>query len=381
MDRLEALKKITKEINSSMGLAHILDMTLENAIKITNAERGFIMLEGINGVLDIMTARNIDQCGDKELSISMSIVHNVYKTGISVITHNAMEDKRFESPSIEYFGLRSIIAVPLFENDKKIMGVIYVDNRFKNGVFDKEDLNFMNIYASEISMAINREKIQDEKNRLNSILERTVSSQIAEKIKKDGDEINFRGEKKEAAIMFTDIRDFTNLAENTPAEILLNVLNKYFEVMTDIILKRSGCLMKFLGDGFMAAFGIPLMTENYREKAILAAFDMLNSLNILNEFFQKEYGIILKIGIGIHSGAMTAGIIGSRIRHEYTVIGDIPNTASRLEGLTKEYRTNLIVSEKVLSKTNLEYMFKPIGNVSIRGKKEKIRVFKPKEEL
>ena len=342
MDRLEALKKITKEINSSMGLAHILDMTLENAIKITNAERGFIMLEGINGVLDIMTARNIDQCGDKELSISMSIVHNVYKTGISVITHNAMEDKRFESPSIEYFGLRSIIAVPLFENDKKIMGVIY---------------------------------------RLNSILEGTVSSQIAEKIKKDGDEINFRGEKKEAAIMFTDIRDFTNLAENTPAEILLNVLNKYFEVMTDIILKRSGCLMKFLGDGFMAAFGIPLMTENYREKAILAAFDMLNSLNILNEFFQKEYGIILKIGIGIHSGAMTAGIIGSRIRHEYTVIGDIPNTASRLEGLTKEYKTNLIVSEKVLFKTNLEYLFKPIGNVSIRGKKEKIRVFKPKEEL
>ena len=90
MNRLEVLKKITKEINSSMGLTHILDMTLDNAIKILNAERGFIMLEGINGVLDIMTARNIDKCEQQDITISMSIVQNVYKTGISVITHNAM---------------------------------------------------------------------------------------------------------------------------------------------------------------------------------------------------------------------------------------------------------------------------------------------------
>ncbi len=376
MNRLEVLKKITKEINSSMGLTHILDMTLDNAIKILNAERGFIMLEGINGVLEIMTARNIDKCEQQDITISMSIVQNVYKTGISVITHNAMEDKRFGSPSIQHFGLRSIMAVPLVETDKKIIGVIYVDNRLKNGVFNDEDLKFMNIYASEISMAINREKIEDEKNRLNKILKRTVSSQIAEKIIKYGDEINFRGEKKEAAIMFTDIRDFTNLTENTPAEILVNILNKYFEVMTDIILKRSGCLMKFLGDGFMAAFGIPLITENYREKSILAAFDMLDALNILNESLKKDYNIELKIGIGIHCGTMTAGIIGSRIRHEYTVIGDIPNTASRLEGLTKEYKTSIIVSEKILSETNLEHLFKLIGNVQIRGKKEKIKIFK-----
>lgn len=378
MDRLEVLKKITKEINSSMGLSHILDMTLDNAIKIMNAERGFIMLEGINGVLDIMTARNLEKCEDKELSISTSIVQNVYRTGIPIITHNAMEDKRFGSPSIEYFGLRSIIAVPLVENDKKTIGVIYVDNRLKNGVFNEEDLNFMNIYASEISMAINREKIEDEKNRLNKILERTVSSQVAEKIIKYEDEINFRGEKKEAAIMFTDIRDFTNLTENTPAEILINILNRYFEVMTDIVLKRSGCLMKFLGDGFMAAFGLPLITKNYQEKSILAGFDMLEALNFLNDSFKKDYGIELKIGIGIHSGFMTAGIIGSKIRHEYTVIGDIPNTASRLEGLTKEYKTSMIVSERVLSPTPFADLFKSIGNVSIRGKKEKIKIFKPK---
>ena len=378
MDRLEVLKKITKEINSSMGLSHILDMTLDNAIKIMNAERGFIMLEGINGVLDIMTARNLEKCEEKELSISTSIVQNVYRTGIPIITHNAMEDKRFGSPSIEYFGLRSIIAVPLMENDKKTIGVIYVDNRLKNGVFNEEDLNFMNIYASEISMAINREKIEDEKNRLNKILERTVSSQVAEKIIKYEDEINFRGEKKEAAIMFTDIRDFTNLTENTPAEILINILNRYFEVMTDIVLKRSGCLMKFLGDGFMAAFGLPLITKNYQEKSILAGFDMLEALNFLNDSFKKDYGIELKIGIGIHSGFMTAGIIGSKIRHEYTVIGDIPNTASRLEGLTKEYKTSMIVSERVLSPTPFADLFKSIGNVSIRGKKEKIKIFKPK---
>lgn len=378
MDRLEVLKKITKEINSSMGLSHILDMTLDNAIKIMNAERGFIMLEGINGVLDIMTARNLEKCEEKELSISTSIVQNVYRTGIPIITHNAMEDKRFGSPSIEYFGLRSIIAVPLVENDKKTIGVIYVDNRLKNGVFNEEDLNFMNIYASEISMAINREKIEDEKNRLNKILERTVSSQVAEKIIKYEDEINFRGEKKEAAIMFTDIRDFTNLTENTPAEILINILNRYFEVMTDIVLKRSGCLMKFLGDGFMAAFGLPLITKNYQEKSILAGFDMLEALNFLNDSFKKDYGIELKIGIGIHSGFMTAGIIGSKIRHEYTVIGDIPNTASRLEGLTKEYKTSMIVSERVLSPTPFADLFKSIGNVSIRGKKEKIKIFKPK---
>ena len=325
-----------------------------------------------------MTARNLEKCEEKELSISTSIVQNVYRTGIPIITHNAMEDKRFGSPSIEYFGLRSIIAVPLVENDKKTIGVIYVDNRLKNGVFNEEDLNFMNIYASEISMAINREKIEDEKNRLNKILERTVSSQVAEKIIKYEDEINFRGEKKEAAIMFTDIRDFTNLTENTPAEILINILNRYFEVMTDIVLKRSGCLMKFLGDGFMAAFGLPLITKNYQEKSILAGFDMLEALNFLNDSFKKDYGIELKIGIGIHSGFMTAGIIGSKIRHEYTVIGDIPNTASRLEGLTKEYKTSMIVSERVLSPTPFADLFKSIGNVSIRGKKEKIKIFKPK---
>ena len=136
--------------------------------------------------------------------------------------------------------------------------------------------------------------------------------------------------------------------------------------------------MKFLGDGFMAAFGLPLITKNYQEKSILAGFDMLEALNFLNDSFKKDYGIELKIGIGIHSGFMTAGIIGSKIRHEYTVIGDIPNTASRLEGLTKEYKTSMIVSERVLSPTPFADLFKSIGNVSIRGKKEKIKIFKPK---
>ncbi|MBW2276482.1 MAG: adenylate/guanylate cyclase domain-containing protein, partial [Deltaproteobacteria bacterium] len=172
-------------------------------------------------------------------------------------------------------------------------------------------------------------------------LARYFSPSIFELIE-DREELSYSGE---ASVLFSDIRDFTTRSERlTPAEVV-EMLNEYFEEMVEAIFEHDGTLDKFIGDAVLAVFGAPIPSEHNARNAVLAAQQMLTRLAALNEKRTARGRQPIEIGIGIHTGKVMGGNIGSKKRMEYTVIGDTVNVASRLESISKNYPENIIISD------------------------------------
>lgn len=178
------------------------------------------------------------------------------------------------------------------------------------------------------------------------------------------------GEKREIAILFSDIRSFTNISERNKPETIVAFLNRYFTVMVDIIKKHGGTIDKFIGDAIMALFGTPVSYEDNCRRAVAAAYEMRQALpDIPLEDLVMPEGMTFNIGIGIHYGDVIVGSIGSKEKTDYSVIGDSVNLASRLEGLTKTYGTQLLVSDSVMHEIPKgEFVFRHLDDVKVKGK-------------
>lgn len=184
------------------------------------------------------------------------------------------------------------------------------------------------------------------------------------------------GQKVELTVLFSDIRGFTTISETTPPEKIVEMLNVHFSVMADIILKHNGTIDKYIGDAIMAFWGAPVKTADHAEQAVLAAVEMLEGLKEVNRTL-KEQGFEheVKIGIGINTGTATIGNIGSEQKKNYTVVGDTVNLSSRLESITKEYKTPLLFSEYTYAKIKDKIKCMPIGNVKVKGREQPVDIY------
>jgi class 3 adenylate cyclase/CheY-like chemotaxis protein len=187
------------------------------------------------------------------------------------------------------------------------------------------------------------------------------------------------GEKRNVAILFSDIRSFTTIAEDNSPENVVAFLNTYFDTMGSIINQYGGIIDKFIGDAILAIFGAPQSFENNAERAVRAASQMLAALPTINPGKVKLPPKGFDIGIGIHEGDVIVGNIGSREKFDYTVIGDAVNLASRLEGLTKHYHAHLIVSQSVQDKLRHLLLFREIDSVRVKGKDIPTTIYKLEE--
>ena len=176
-----------------------------------------------------------------------------------------------------------------------------------------------------------------------------VSPAIIDSILEDPTKLSLGGEKKELSILFSDIRSFTSFSEKMDAKVLAQFLNEYLGKMTDIIFETSGTLDKYIGDAVMAFWGAPLNQPNHAKLACDAAIFMHQKLDEIRPYLQEKYGVDVQIGIGINSGAVNVGNMGSERVFEYTVIGDHVNLASRLEGLTKDYHSKILTTRFTLN--------------------------------
>jgi len=204
---------------------------------------------------------------------------------------------------------------------------------------------------------------------IKNMFQRYVSRQIVEELLKDPDKVSLGGKKERVTIFFSDIRNFTTLSEKLKPEEVVNLLNRYFTEMTSIVFKYGGTVDKFIGDALMALFGAPVKGPNDEEAAVRAAIEMREKVKELNNIWPLE------IGIGINSGDVVVGNIGSGQQMQYTAIGDAVNTASRLESLTKEYKAVIIISHTVYEKVKDLILVKDLGEVSVKGKAEKVRAY------
>ena len=241
------------------------------------------------------------------------------------------------------------------------------------GELDKA-YNQIKKYAYEAVLARNNEK------KIRKIFQKYVPENVISQFESHP-ETMLKGDNRVLAVLFSDIRSFTTISENMDPEVLVESLNSYFEKMVDVVMSRGGIVDKYIGDAIMAFFGAPVKSENDALGSVTAGLDMLDALEAFNGW-QIEHGLPpFKIGIGINYGVVTVGNIGSEKKMDYTVIGDMVNLASRLEGLTKFYREPLIISEAVKRRIEDVFPCRLLDRVVVKGKSQMVKIYTVRREL
>ena len=214
-----------------------------------------------------------------------------------------------------------------------------------------------------------------EKRTMKKLFGRYVSRDVYAQLVADPSRARLGGQRREMTVLFSDIRGFTTVSEHGQPEAIVHLLNEYFTRMVDIVFRHQGTVDKFVGDMVMALFGAPLDDPRHADHAVEAALDMLQELEALNARWTAEGRPPIDIGIGISTGPMIAGYIGSEQIMSYTVIGDAVNLGSRLESLNKDYGTHLIISEATRTRLTGRYDCRPLGTVLVKGKTQPVAIF------
>jgi adenylate cyclase len=211
----------------------------------------------------------------------------------------------------------------------------------------------------------------EEREKIRDIMDKVVSPEIAYELLRRG--VTLGGEEREATVLFADIRGFTTLSEQLPPPELIQLLNAYLSRMSRVIEEKKGVIDKYIGDEVMAIFGAPLASSDHALRAVMAAVDMLKELQQFNA--AEGRNAPLRIGIGIATGPVIAGNVGSPQRLNYTVLGDTVNLASRLQGLTKDYGAPLLISGTTYDQVATKIPCRLLGKSTVRGRQEETLLY------
>jgi adenylate cyclase len=214
-----------------------------------------------------------------------------------------------------------------------------------------------------------------EKRQVRGLFSRYLSRDVYEQVLANPALAELGGKRRQMTVLFSDVRGFTALSERGDPEALVQQLNEYFSTMVDVVFAHRGTLDKFVGDMVMALFGAPLDDEEHAEHGVATAVAMVRALAVLNAGWESEGRPTLGIGIGVNSGEMIAGNIGSKQVRSYTVIGDAVNLGARLESLNKDYASSIIISEATRRLLRTSYTLRPLGSVVVKGKSVPVEIF------
>lgn len=329
--KLEKLVDVSKELTRAINVDALLERIAGHASTLLDIDRVSILLLDERGELIPKISRD-KQGSDAGRTVPQSIARKVVYEQVAILSDNAGEDQRFGGQSILMQRVRSAMCVPLIGKEK-VLGVLYVDNVTTTHRFMDEDLAFLIAFSGIAAVAIENsqfaERIKQEA-LVRSNFERYFAPQLAARIASSPDAIRLGGEKRQVAVLFSDIRGFTALSEAMNPDDIASLLTEYFTEMVECVFRHGGTLDKFIGDSVMAQWGAPLSAPDDPDRAMSAALDMIRELDALNDKWRGQGRPELQIGIGLTYGEVFAGNIGSDRRLEYTVLGDTVNTAHRL---------------------------------------------------
>ena len=272
--------------------------------------------------------------------------------------------------------LTGVCMFPLLEGDH-LFGLIYIDTTYPKFSLDKTDLDFLDAISKQSSTSLSKARLANDLQKEQELikhLEKHVGSQVTDIVRKrniDVDSSYMETQELEVAILFSDIVGFTSLSEKlSPGEIAF-LLNGYFNYMAECVITHNGYLNKYIGDAVMAVFGAPHTAGNDSENSIRCALEMLEKLQIFWKSIDESKRF--QIRIGINTGVVIAGNIGSLSRMEYTVIGDPVNLASRLE--SKASANTVLIGESTYKKVEGIFQTKQLGSIKVKGKEEPVLVY------
>jgi adenylate cyclase len=214
-----------------------------------------------------------------------------------------------------------------------------------------------------------------EKRQVRAAFQHYLTRSVMEEMLKHPEKLKLGGDKRELTVLFSDIRGFTTISERLAPEELVRTLNEYLTPMTQVVFETEGTLDKYMGDALMAVWGAPLSQEDHALRACTAALRMLEELALLRKKWRAQGRPEIEIGIGINSGAMAVGNMGSDLRFDYTVMGDNVNLGSRLEGTNKEYGTRIIISQSTYSLVSGQVSARELGSVRVKGRTQPVVIY------
>ncbi len=379
-DLIDIFGEIAKLMTSDHDLKSVAAEVLEvigNRIKFN---RGILMLwDGEDQVLKPFAIRTDQPDSGTAKQFSTTISEKSYRERVGILTSNAMMDPRFTGKeSIMIQGIRSAMCVPLLDRDSTI-GVVYLDSLMKECVYTSEDLKLLSVLASFAAVAIGQirlaRKMQQEV-KLRQWLSRYHSPAVVSRLITEGTmEMELKVDETEVSVLFCDIVGFTPLSRIlAPAEVAA-LLNFFFSSMTDVIFRHQGTLDKFIGDAIMAVFGAPNRMEDHARSAVACAIEIQKNVQELNKKLSDDRQLQLRVGI--NSGNVVAGDIGSEKRMEYTVLGDTVNIASRLESDVCGPE-QIVIGERTFELLPEKSMCSAIGDTVVKGVQHPIQAYEVK---
>jgi adenylate cyclase len=378
---LKVLLDFAKDLNEARSVDDVLQRIMEIVFDHVPADRGFLMLRDEDGGdrLTPMVVKHRAAGGDQgKITISKTIADRVMKDRVSILTSDAQIDPRFGAgDSIRFHGIRSAMCAPLWSKEQ-IIGIIHVDSPMLTNCFTLTDLDLLTALGHNAAVAIERARLnqkivaeEKKRERLGRFLSPQVTNRILNSSESQGAELGLP-ETKDASVMFADIVGFTSMSEKMSPAAVSYLLNDYLSRMTEIIFKYDGTLDKYIGDAIMAVFGAPLDMPDHAERAIRTALEMRARLEEFNA--ERREGPQLRIRIGINSGKVVAGEIGSVNKKEYTVLGDTVNTASRLESSVAKPMM-VVVGENTYQGAKSFFECRSLGAMALKGKEKTVEAY------
>ncbi len=369
--RLAALHKASQAITSNFDLHTRLSDMLDTIMEVLQANRGFILLrDEKTEALAVQVARQMG----RELgasSPSMGIAGRAAIDGEPVLMADSDSNEEFGMrESIVVNRISSAMCVPL-KVKNRILGSVYVDTNSPEMRFNEEDLELFASLASQAAMAVENVRLHDkvidtEKRRGN--LARFLPAALVEKLMSESQTLVLGGQKTQVTTMFCDIRGSSEIAENLTPQDLVTLLNEHFTAMTEILFSHEGTLDKYIGDEIMAIFGAPIPVGNEEYRAVRAGLDMQARNEEMNALRAADNRPQLHFGIGIDSGEVIAGYIGSPQRMDFTVVGDRVNIAKRFCDVAGPGK--VVVGQQTWNAVKDWVEGVPLGNLTLKGKQQ-----------
>jgi adenylate cyclase len=376
---LKLLHAVGNTLSSVLTPEEIMHHVMELVFQMENVERGFVMLYDEKGGFKPAVLLYKDEKLKKDprgVVLSNTLIERVTTERLPLLIFDVAGDERFSSSeSLRLSGIRSAMCAPLIYKDK-VFGLFYVDCLTRPYAFSKDELSIFSVIAAEAAISFDNARSHDELSRRvveRKALERFLSSAIVEKILASPDEIHLGGENQTVTVLFADIRNFTRMAEKMAPQKVVELLNEYFTEMTDLIFDNGGTLDKYLGDGIMAVFGAPIARPDDAARSVKTAVEMQRALAQLNLDWENRGQPPVQAGIGVNTGPVTAGNIGSARRMDYTVIGDTVNTASRLCSNAKGRQ--ILVSDSTFRQLGGSLPARKLQPIRVKGRETPVEIY------
>ncbi|KAJ3028395.1 UNVERIFIED_CONTAM: hypothetical protein HDU68_001789 [Siphonaria sp. JEL0065] len=380
-EKLRLAYELSK-ISLTNDITPLLAKSLDLMFEILPVDRGVVLLVDEttgNLVTHYVKLREGSATEGKEILLSSTILRRVFDTRISVISRDATEDPSWgKAASVLHGQIRSVICVPLIAH-AQVHGILHLDSRNKlnSSAFSKKDLSLVKAICNQTAMAIENMILMREvetKARITEQLSRFLPPHVVDKMaERGGSLIQRSGREMVGTIVFVDIRGFTNLSESIgPAEVV-NILNDYFERLVRVVFKYEGVVDKYIGDALMAVFGTLDEETDAEYRSVATALEFVETIRDMNDGRIRQGKVPIKIGVGVNTGNLLAGFIGSAQRLEYTCIGDTVNTSSRICDMATN--DQVLISEFTYDRVKPWVKADPVGYRQFKGKKKEVMIY------